>query len=309
MAASRKSAAASGPSTQLLASPGDTGLRAPLARIAGLLPDMAPVSARIGRFIIDHAAMVVQMSVSELAARLECSEGSIVAFCKLVGATGFQQLKIALAQETVQPVQIIHEDLAPEDSAATVVAKIFQSNIQTLQETAAVLDTAALQKAVDILAGARQIQIYGIGSSATIAEDAHYRMLRIGLNAIALTDSHVQAISAALTGPDVAVLTISHSGRTDETLLATRLAKEAGARTISITNFGRSPIQALSDVVLFTSARETRFRSEAMTSRLAQLAIIDTLIACLALANYDESVATLRRTFGVLGLKRSRPQE
>jgi DNA-binding MurR/RpiR family transcriptional regulator len=102
----------------------------------------------------------------------------------------------------------------------------------------------------------------------------------------------------------VATLTISHSGSTHETVMATRLAKEAGARTICLTNFGRSPIQAFADIVLFTMARETRFRTEAMTSRLAQLAIIDVLIACLALSDYEKSVETIRHTFDVLSLKR-----
>ncbi len=151
---------------------------------------------------------------------------------------------------------------------------------------------------------AERIEIYGIGSAAPIAEDAHYRMLRIGLNAKVVVDSHIQAISASLTGPKVAVLTISHSGSTHETVLATRLAKEAGAKTICITNFGKSPIQAFADVLLFTMARETSFRTEAMTSRLAQLAIIDALIACLALTDYDKSVETIKRTFDILSFKR-----
>ena len=244
------------------------------------------------------------MSVSEVAERTQSSEGSVVGFRKPLGATGFQQLKIALAQQIVQPVQYIHEDLAAQDTPEQVVSKIFHSNIQTLQETESVLDVAALSAAVELIRGARRVEIYGIGSSAIIAHDAHYRMLRIGLNATAVTDSHVQAISASLTGPDVAVLTISHSGSTHETVLATRLAKEAGARTVCITNFGKSPIQEYADVVLHTMSRETRFRTEAMTSRLAQLAIIDTLIACLALSDYDKAVSTLRSTFDVLSTKR-----
>jgi DNA-binding MurR/RpiR family transcriptional regulator len=85
---------------------------------------------------------------------------------------------------------------------------------------------------------------------------------------------------------------------------ATRLAKEAGAATICITNYGKSPLQAHADVVLHTMARETRFRTEAMTSRIAQLAIVDALIACLALATYDKAVATIRKTFEVLSTKR-----
>ena len=278
--------------------------QAMLARIQSLLPSMGAASQRIGEFVIRHPADVVHMSVSEVAERTQSSDGSVVGFCKMLGATGFQQLKIALAQQIVQPVQYIHEDLGAQDTPAQVISKIFHSNIQTLQETESVLDVAALSAAVELIRGAHRVEIYGIGSSAIIAHDAHYRMLRIGLQATAITDSHVQAISASLTGPDVAVLTISHSGSTHETVLATRLAKEAGARTVCITNFGKSPIQEYADVVLHTMSRETRFRTEAMTSRLAQLAIVDTLIACLALSDYDKAVSTLRSTFDVLSNKR-----
>ncbi|ARP95273.1 MurR/RpiR family transcriptional regulator [Bordetella genomosp. 13] len=286
------------------APPQAAALPATRGRIQSLLPTMGPVAQRIGEFVINHPDEVVHMSVSEVAERTESSEGSVIGFCKMLGAKGFQQLKILLAQEIVQPVQYIHEDLSPQDSVDAVVGKIFNSNIQTLQETASLLDRGALSKAVRLLKQASRIEIYGIGSSATIAEDAYYRMLRIGLNAVAVTDSHIQSISASRTGPDVATLTISHSGSSYETVLATRLAKEAGAHTVCITNFGKSPIQPFADVLLYTMARETRFRTEAMTSRLAQLAIIDTLIACLALTDYDTSVATLKSTFDVLSLKR-----
>lgn len=275
-----------------------------LARVRTLRPTLGPAVQRIADFIVQHPQDVVHMSVSEVAERTAASEGSVVGFCKLLGATGFQQLKIVLAQEIVQPVQLIHEDLEPGDKAAKVMAKIFHSDVQTLLDTQATLEASAVEAAVRILRGARRIEIYGIGSAATIADDAHYRMLRIGLNVKAVVDSHVQAISASLTGPEVAVLTISHSGSTHETVTATRLAREAGAKTIVITNFGKSPIQQFADVLLLTMARETHFRTEAMTSRLAQLAIIDVLIACLALSDYERSVRTLRKTSDVLSLKR-----
>ena len=274
------------------------------ARIHMLRPTLGPAVQRIADFIVQYPQEVVHMSVSEVAERTGASEGSVVGLCKYLGASGFQQLKIVLAQEIVQPVQLIHEDLEPDDTTAKVMSKIFQSDVQTLLDTQATLSTAAVGKAVKLIRAAQRIEIYGIGSAATIAEDAHYRMLRIGLNAKAVVDSHVQAISAALTGPEVAVLTISHSGSTHETVTATRLARQAGAKTMVITNFGKSPIQEFADVLLLTMARETNFRTEAMTSRLAQLAIIDVLIACLALADYDRSVGALRKTFDVLSLKR-----
>ena len=275
-----------------------------IGRLTSLRPSLGDTSQRIADFIIEHAADVIHMSVTEVAERTQSSEGSVVGLCKSVGATGFQQLKISLAQDLVAPVQFIHEDLDPDDAADAVVRKIFQSNVQTLSDTQRGLDIATLERAVEALHAAKRIEVYGIGSSAPIAEDAGYRLMRIGREAKVMVDSHTQAISASLTGPDVATLTISHSGSTLETVTATRLAKEAGATTLCITNFGKSPVQAFADIVLFTVARETNFRTEAMTSRFGQLAIIDALIACLALKNYKKTGRILRETFDVLSLKR-----
>ena len=275
-----------------------------LARIRTSLPQMSRIAGKIAEYVLAHPQDVVGMSITELAEAADASEGSVINFCRSIGLSGFQQLKLSLAQEIVQPVQFIHEDLEREDTAATVCRKVFHSGIQALSDTLSVLDPAALAQAVETIRASRRVEIYGIGSSAPIAEDTHYRMLRIGLDARVVIDSHVQAISASRCTPDVSVLTISHSGATNETVAATRLAREAGARTIVITNFGRSPIQAYADTVLFTMARETRFRTEAMASRIAQLCVIDALIAALALADYDRSTEALRHTFDVLSIKR-----
>ena len=275
-----------------------------LARLAAMRPSLAPTGRRIADFIIANAADVVHMSVTEVSEKVEASEGSVVGLCQQVGTTGFQQLKIALAQDLVQPIQFIHEDLKRTDDTATVIEKIFHSDIQALRDTLSVLDPAAMAKAAKLIRNAERVEVYGIGSAAPIAEDIQYRMLRIGLNCKVVVDSHVQAISASLTNRSVATITVSHSGSTQETIAATKLAKEAGAHTICITNYGKSPIQAFADVVLYTMAKETQFRTEAMTSRIAQLGIVDALIACLALSNYNKAVKTIRRTFDVLSIKR-----
>jgi len=282
----------------------ESSLTGVLARLETVKPTLPPTARRIADFISGHAQDVVHMSVTEVAEGAAASEGSVIGLCQMLGARGFQEVKLALARELVQPIQFIHEDLAPGDSTAAVVAKIFRSGLQALQDTEQALRAADLERAVAAIRKASRIEVFGIGSAAPIAEDANYRFLRIGLNSRASVDSHVQAITASLAGPDVAVLTISHSGSTVETLDATRLAKQAGATTIAITNFGKSPLLAHTDIVLNTLARETRFRTEAMTSRIAQLAIVDTLIACLALADYERSVATINSTFEVLTSKR-----
>ncbi|WP_376094513.1 hypothetical protein ACE7GA_01260 [Roseomonas sp. CCTCC AB2023176] len=68
--------------------------------------------------------------------------------------------------------------------------------------------------------------------------------------------------------PEVEVLTVSHSGTTQDAVLATRLAPEAGARTTVLTNVGRSAIPRRAEVVLHPKVRATRLRTEAMTGRI-----------------------------------------
>ena len=275
-----------------------------LARIRIRLASLGPSTRSIAGFVLENPGQVVGMSVTELAEATGASDGSVINFCRQLGLSGFQQFKLSLAQETVKPVQFIHEDLQPSDDSAAVCRKMFSAGIQALRDTLSVLDPDAVASAVKAIKAAERIEIYGIGSSAPIAEDAQYRMLRIGLNVKVVTDSHIQAISASLTGPKVVVLTISHSGATHETLASTRLAKEAGATTIVVTNFANSPIQAFADIKLFTMSRETKFRTEAMTSRIAQLCVLDALVAGIALDDYEHSVSVLQKTFNVLALKR-----
>lgn len=275
-----------------------------LNRIRVRQASLGPSTRSIADFIQANPRRVVGMSVTELAEATGASDGSVINLCRQLGLSGFQQLKLSLAQEVVQPVQFIHEDLQQSDDTATVCRKMFHAGVQTLRDTLSILDPDAVAEAVNIIHAADRIEIYGIGSSAPIAEDAQYRMLRIGLDARVVVDSHIQAISASRTGPNVAVLTISHSGATHETLAATRLAREAGAKTIVVTNFASSPLQAYADVKLFTMARETKFRTEAMTSRIAQLCVLDALIAALALRDYESAIEALQQTFDVLSIKR-----
>ncbi len=275
-----------------------------LSRIRIREASLGPSTRSIAAYVLAKPDEVVGMSVTELAEATGASDGSVINFCRQLGLSGFQQLKLSLAQEVVKPVQFIHEDLQPTDDTATVCRKMFHAGIEALRDTLSVLDPGSIAAAVAIIKAASRIEIYGIGSSAPIAEDAQYRMLRIGLNAKVVVDSHIQAISASRTGPDVAVLTISHSGATHETLAATRLARAAGAKIIIVTNFANSPLQSLADVRLFTMSRETKFRTEAMTSRIAQLCVLDALVAAIALDDYEYSVEALQQTFDVLSLKR-----
>ena len=275
-----------------------------LARIRQLLHDLPPTAKRIAAVLVERSDEVIHMSITDVAELADASEGSVVSLCRRLGASGFQELKILLARDLVEPVRFIQQDLHEEDSIERVSDLIFMAHAQSLAETRRLISIEALERAVRVIRAAGRIEVYGIGRSAPIAEDLAYRLLQIGLRATAAVESHVQAVSASMTSPDVAAITISHSGSTVETVLATRLAKEAGAKTIGITRYGKSPLQRYCDVTIHTVANETRYRPEAMSSRVAQLAIIDVLVSSCALVDPTKSVEHLERSARVIAEKR-----
>ncbi len=281
--------------------PGVNGI---LFRIRELQNELPPKARQIAELVIARPEPFIHMSITEVAEACGVSEGTIVSFCRRVGVRGFQELKIMLARDLIEPVRLIQEDLHRGDDPATVTDHIFAAHAASLQETRRLLSMDALAQAATLLRQARRVEIYGIGSSAPIAQDLSYRLLQLGLAANAIVDSHVQAVSAGMTGPDVATVTVSHSGSTVETVLATGLAQAAGARTIGITRLGKSPLAAHCEVLLYTVANETRYRPEAMSSRVAQLAIIDTLVSCCALTDTERSVDRLQHAARILSEKR-----
>lgn len=280
------------------------GVNGILARVRELQNELPPKARQIAELVIARPEPFIHMSITEVAEACGVSEGTIVSFCRRVGVRGFQELKIMLARDLIEPVRLIQEDLHRGDDPATVTDHIFAAHAASLQETRRLLSMDALAQAATLLREARRVEIYGIGSSAPIAQDLSYRLLQLGLAANAIVDSHVQAVSAGMTGPEVATVTVSHSGSTVETVLATRLAQAAGARTIGITRLGKSPLAAHCEVLLYTVANETRYRPEAMSSRVAQLAIIDTLVSCCALTDTERSVEKLQHAARILSEKR-----
>ncbi len=275
-----------------------------LTQLRHSLRTLPPTAQRIAAFIEQHPQDVIRMSITELAEQTGASEGSVVGLCRRLGASGFQELKILLAGEVVQPIQFIQEDLTENDDFGEVRDRVFAAHAVSLTETKALLTLEDLTAAVDILRQAKRVEVYGVGSSAPVAEDLAYRLLQLGKPSKPVTDTHIQAVSAAMVDSDVAIVTVSHSGSTSDTIYATRLAREAGARTIGITRLGKTPLSRYCQVVLNTVANETRYRPEAMSSRMAQLAIIDALVSCFALATASTSVERLQLSARVLSEKR-----
>lgn len=265
-------------------------------RIKSMYPDMGRGEKKIADWILENQRELIRLSISELAEKCGCGEATIVRFSRRLGLVGYQELKISIAQETAEGSTTLNEGMTRDDSCADLFTKACGNIYSSLEHTKKVLNGAILEEAAQRIMTAGRIALFGLGNSAAVAMDAQHKFLRAGLDAAAYTDNHLQAIAAShLKAGDVAI-GISHSGSSIDVVEALRLAKEAGALTICITNLGKSPIIKQSDLVLNTASEETRYTILGMNSRIAQLAIIDTIYAYLILHRDKDAIAAIQST-------------
>ncbi len=251
---------------------------------------------QVADYLMDNPVNVLPMHITDLARECNTSESTIVRFSKKLGFNGYPQLKLALAGEASS--HSVSESISTQDSAYKIFEKVCEDIYCSLEKTKHSLKNDSLQACCERLLKANQIFIFGLGNSASVALDAAHKIFRLGLNAVAYTDNHMQTIAAAHTDKNSVVIGISHSGHSKDIVQALQIAKKFGAFTISLTSRQKSPVARVSDLILSTVSDETNYRILGLCSRITQLAIIDTIYSYLVchLENAKENISKIENT-------------
>lgn len=168
--------------------------------------------------------------------------------------------------------------------------------MNVLNRTLASLDTNELKVVAEKIEKAEKIVFFGSGGSLIVAKDAAHKFMKIGICAFVYEDIDLQLMSSSLMSEKEVAIGISHSGSNRNVIDCIKNAKENGAETIAIVGQGKTPLSKIADMILYCSSEETMFESESVSTRIAQLAIIDAIVAIVAFDNYEESYTAIQRT-------------
>ena len=272
------------------------------------LPAMTPAEKRIAACILENPDMVINETITHLAKRAGTSSGSVANFAASMGFKGFSDMKIQIARSADVSGGPDFDGVDSSDSPRQAMEKIIQASSAAFTDTLSAMGDE-LDRAAEMLMSARRIEIYSGGSSLPVGQDVHYRLMRLGLNAVIIPDPLLSCMSASqLTENDLAVA-ISHKGRTTTTLAAARMAKSRGAKIITLTSFHESPLADISDVCLVAVSGEAKAYREAVISRLTQLVIVDSLCAYIAAQRGMEAMEYLDNEIEVLEQYRNADKE
>jgi DNA-binding MurR/RpiR family transcriptional regulator len=276
---------------------GKDGFPNGILRIKSQLTSLKPAERRVADYILDNINEVIHLSITKMAENVGVSEATIVKFCQHIGYSGYQELKIILAQAgEKEHREHIYGEIEANDDINIIIKKIFQIYSKSLNNTKELLQNTDIKTGIEMILKARRLYFFGFGASGIVAKDADLKFKRINYISEALIDNHKQkTIGALLTKEDV-VIAISDSGRTKELIESLKIVKNTMAKIIAITSNLGSPITKLADITLLTSSQETPFRGSALASRMAQLAVIDVLFLGVATTEYDKTLEALTKT-------------
>lgn len=266
-----------------------------LAQIHNKYYNLTETEKKIATYILHNPESVTKMTVKELAANCNTVQSAVIRLCKSIEVEGFAALKLALARETVSENDV--ENLpafSRNDSTEALFQKVFSSGIRTLKDTLSMLDFVQTEKIIHHLLTAKNVYIFGIGTSSTVALDAGYRFAQFGIPAHACTDQLFMNVIGGNLKPGDIAFGISHSGQTKAVVDALRRAKAAGAITIALTSFADSLLSKESDFSICVYADEKNYPVEAVSARVAHICVIDALMMTLGTKqgeNFEQHIA------------------
>lgn len=278
--------------------------RAVGAQIRMRLPSLTPLEGKVAADILARKDITTETPLKQVAEGSGVSEAMVVKVAKKLGFGGFREFRQGLIDYYAQDSAMMHSEISSSDTSGEIVQKVFRTAMQALEETFAILDLEAFDRAGDFISRARHRDFYGLGGSAQIARDISHKFLRIGIRSAVFDDAHMMMMSAALLGPDDVAIAFSHSGTTSAVLEAIELARRNGARTIAITNYPDSPVARAVDVVLCSTAQNSPLLGENATARIAQLNLLDALFVAVAQRDRASAEANLSRTMRAVQAKR-----
>ena len=231
---------------------------------------------KVAEAILASPETAIHSSIANLAKNAQVSEPTVNRFCRRLDTKGFPDFKLRLAQSLANGTPYVNRNVNEDDGPEAYTSKIFESTMACLNTAKNGLDTNLINRAVDVLTQANKISFFGLGASSSVAHDALNKFFRFNIPVSCFDDIVMQRMSCINSSEGDVIVLISHTGRTKLLVEVAQLARENDAFVIALTE-ANSPLAEQSNLVLSLGVPEDTDVYMPMSSRIAQLVLIDVL--------------------------------
>lgn len=251
----------------------------------------------IGTFILQERRHLHQYSIQEIAERTYTSKAALVRFAKAVGFSGWREFMKAFIEE--QNYQDSHyTDIDPNfpfaasSSKSDIINQICSLQVESLLDTADLLDRAPLEEIVDLLQNCKRIAIFGLNPNLALAEMFKRKMLTIGRQIETPTLGDLGLLASTLTGEDCAII-ISYSGNNmaHTTMSILPQLEKQKVPIVALTSDGDNLLRAKAKHTLTISSRERLYsKISTFATETSILYILNVVFSCYFVREYDRNL-------------------
>ena len=258
--------------------------------------DLTQAQKRIAEAIVDNPEFVAFATVDKLSARLGIASSTIVRFAYRLGLDGYPELQErvrVLVRSRLRGADNEGDDSSIAHLGDSTAAASLRHDLDNLRNTITELNAETLEKAIDVIAGARRVFFIGGLASGPLAEyTAHtFNRLRGGAQVLGLGDTAAEILGMT---PEDALVVFSFPPYASQTLQILDAARKRGVVVVGITDSLISPLGKV-DVTLTSRVSGVGPQN----SLVAPLGIINVLLNGVA-ARSPGSADRYRQIFGLL---------
>ena len=249
----------------------------------------------VADFVLSNLENVATLSQLDIANQAGVSVATVNRFCVTLGCEGFRDFMLRLAQSVAVSLQYLGGPSRDDSESVQLVTQVFGALVDSLNLARYQLNSDAIQQAINVLSETRRVAFIGVGGgSANVAREGSNRFFRLGIPAEAYADGYLQRMVASTLEAGDVVFAISSSGQAAELLDSVSIAKQYGAKTISLTRTG-SDLADLTDITIEVDLPEDQDIYKPSASRLVFMAIVDVLASGVARQRPERVKEYLRR--------------
>jgi len=205
-------------------------------------------------YIAANTDRIAVSTVAELAAGADVPPSALMRFCQILGFSGFSDMQ-RMFREAYSPgwpdysTRLANLKADGAGSPSALLAEFIEAGRLSLESLAKTADEASLAQSVALLAAADTVHVIGLRRSYAVACYLAYVFDKMSVPAM-LHDSVGKLDHRFALRPGDALIAITFSPYSEETLTLAQDAKARGLTVVAITDRMTSPVVPLSDAVL-----------------------------------------------------------
>jgi len=249
----------------------------------------------IGNFVLDNQRILNKYTVEQISEATYTSKATVVRFAHYFGFDGWR----GFIQQFMKEINYINQNadnvdvnypFKDNDSIDEIINQMKNLHIQSINDSAELLDTEVLKKATKILNTSKQIVIFAASPNNYLARTFQRKMLSIGRHIEIVSNGEMGLMAGSMSNNDCAIV-ISYSGSINSAAVEhIRLLELSKTPIIAITSNSDSYLSKHSKTVLKISSHERMYtKIENFATEVSIIYLLNLLFSLYFQIDYDEN--------------------